>query len=90
MASPSSWKVGRCAWQRCEPDPLRRKKEKQSSPPELAQGRDYYLEGTKMVFTADFLRRRGYCCESGCRHCPYGFGPEGLKKRLAEQQGSKP
>jgi iron complex transport system substrate-binding protein len=33
------------------------------------------------VFTADFLRRRGYCCGSGCRHCPYpntaesGIGP---------------
>ncbi len=23
------------------------------------------------VFTADFLRQRGYCCGSGCRHCPY-------------------
>jgi hypothetical protein len=23
------------------------------------------------VFTADFLRRRGECCESRCRHCPY-------------------
>ena len=23
------------------------------------------------VFTADFLESRGYCCESGCRHCPY-------------------
>ncbi len=23
------------------------------------------------VFTAVFLARRGYCCESGCRHCPY-------------------
>ncbi len=23
------------------------------------------------VFTADFLRRRGYCCGNGCRHCPY-------------------
>jgi hypothetical protein len=23
------------------------------------------------VFTAEFLRKRGYCCESGCRHCPY-------------------
>jgi len=26
-----------------------------------------------MVFTAHYLRNRGYCCESGCRHCPYGF-----------------
>lgn len=23
------------------------------------------------VMTADFLRRRGACCSSGCRHCPY-------------------
>jgi hypothetical protein len=23
------------------------------------------------VFTAKFLLRRGYCCGSGCRHCPY-------------------
>ncbi len=23
------------------------------------------------VFTADFLAARDYCCESGCRHCPY-------------------
>ncbi len=23
------------------------------------------------VFTAGFLAARGYCCDSGCRHCPY-------------------
>ena len=23
------------------------------------------------VFTAKFLLEREYCCESGCRHCPY-------------------
>ncbi len=23
------------------------------------------------VFTARFLADRGYCCDSGCRHCPY-------------------
>ncbi|HZI94773.1 MAG TPA: DUF5522 domain-containing protein [Patescibacteria group bacterium] len=23
------------------------------------------------VFTALALWERGYCCESGCRHCPY-------------------
>ena len=32
---------------------------------------DYYLEDGLFVFTAKFLLRRGYCCESGCRHCPY-------------------
>ena len=23
------------------------------------------------VFTAEFLAERGYCCDSGCRHCPF-------------------
>lgn len=23
------------------------------------------------VMTAHYLKARGYCCESGCRHCPY-------------------
>lgn len=35
---------------------------------------DYYLteEGYK-CFTEQYHLKRGYCCESGCRHCPYGF-----------------
>jgi hypothetical protein len=37
----------------------------------LREGEDYYVEGGLFVFTAAFLRRRGYCCASGCRHCPY-------------------
>ena len=39
----------------------------------LKEGEDFYFEGPYMVFTEKFLRDRGYCCESGCRHCPYGF-----------------
>jgi hypothetical protein len=41
--------------------------------PPLVEGEDYYLEDGKYVFTAHYLQKRGYCCESGCRHCPYGF-----------------
>jgi hypothetical protein len=37
---------------------------------------DFYLEGPYVVFTESFLRKRGYCCESGCRHCPWGFRPD--------------
>ena len=37
----------------------------------LTEGRDYYNENGAMVFTAGYLQRRGYCCGSGCRHCPY-------------------
>jgi hypothetical protein len=32
---------------------------------------DYYFDGQNMVFTAAFHLKRGYCCGSGCRHCPY-------------------
>jgi len=37
----------------------------------LVEGEDFYREGEYIVFTEKFLRGRGYCCESGCRHCPY-------------------
>lgn len=35
---------------------------------------DYYFspEGY-LVFTEQYHRKRGYCCQSGCRHCPYGY-----------------
>ncbi len=33
---------------------------------------DFYMEGPYLIFTAAFHLRRGYCCNSGCRHCPYG------------------
>jgi hypothetical protein len=39
----------------------------------LVEGEDFYREGAYFVFTETYLRERGYCCESGCRHCPYGF-----------------
>jgi hypothetical protein len=38
---------------------------------------DYYLEGQNMVFTAAYHLKRGYCCGSGCRHCPYGAAAAG-------------
>ena len=37
----------------------------------LDEEKDYYFENGFMVFTAGYLRRRGYCCGSGCRNCPY-------------------
>ena len=40
---------------------------------ELIEGEDFYREGEFIVFTAAYLLKRGSCCESGCRHCPYGF-----------------
>lgn len=33
---------------------------------------DFYMEDGCVVFTAAYHLRRGSCCGSGCRHCPYG------------------
>jgi hypothetical protein len=32
---------------------------------------DFYMEGPYLVFTAAYHLKRGYCCNSDCRHCPY-------------------
>jgi hypothetical protein len=37
----------------------------------LTEGIDYTIESGRWVFTATYLRKRGYCCGSGCRNCPY-------------------
>ena len=41
------------------------------NPTPLVEGEDYYLEGELFIFTERYHLRRGYCCENGCRHCPY-------------------
>jgi len=39
---------------------------------------DYYMsdEGY-IVFTKAYHLKRGRCCQSGCKHCPYGFNKGG-------------
>lgn len=38
----------------------------------MIEGEDFYFdESGLMVFTAKYLLKRGYCCDNGCRHCPY-------------------
>lgn len=35
---------------------------------------DYYMSPDGyIVFTEKYHLKRGYCCKSGCLHCPYGF-----------------
>jgi len=38
---------------------------------EIVEDEDFYWEGDFIVFTRDYHLKRGYCCGSGCRHCPY-------------------
>jgi hypothetical protein len=50
---------------------------------ELAEGEDYYLNrGGLLVFTEKFLLDRGYCCGSGCLHCPYNYDAVAEPKRF--------
>ncbi|MDE1176112.1 MAG: DUF5522 domain-containing protein [Edaphobacter sp.] len=53
-------------------DPIQQKKapEPEAASQELEPG-DFYYDGPYLVFTAAYLLRRGTCCNSGCRHCPY-------------------
>ncbi|MCF8245076.1 MAG: hypothetical protein K9J37_00740 [Saprospiraceae bacterium] len=44
-----------------------------SKPQILVEGLDFTIENGFYVFTAQYLKKRGYCCENGCRNCPYGF-----------------
>jgi hypothetical protein len=49
---------------------------KNRSEEKLVEGRDFYFESGLFVLTEYFLLKRGYCCENGCRHCPYGYDPK--------------
>jgi hypothetical protein len=40
-------------------------------PTEPLRPEDFYMEGPNLVFTATYHLRRGSCCNSNCRHCPY-------------------
>ncbi|MBK8668749.1 MAG: hypothetical protein IPN89_04490 [Saprospiraceae bacterium] len=37
----------------------------------MIQGLDFYMDGPFVVMTAHYLTKRGVCCKSNCRHCPY-------------------
>lgn len=40
----------------------------------MTEGEDFYLNELKqVVFTEKYHLKRGSCCGSGCRHCPYPF-----------------
>ncbi|MBX2906033.1 MAG: hypothetical protein KF744_08350 [Taibaiella sp.] len=61
----------------------------------MQSGIDYYItEEGLLVFTAHYLRERGYCCGNGCLNCPYDYErvPEPkrsllLQKRVDDAKG---
>jgi tRNA (guanine-N7-)-methyltransferase len=62
--------------------PLMSKEEQKAVKAE--EGDYYFLEDGRMVFTEQYHLKRGYCCGSGCRHCPYNHKnvPSHKKQRM--------
>ena len=44
-----------------------------SNKPDLEPDEFYYSDAGYIIFTEKYLLKRGYCCQNGCKHCPYGF-----------------
>lgn len=59
-----------------EVNPAKKQVRRMSTDEKLVEGIDYYYENGLMVLTAFYLQKRGYCCRSGCRHCPYDYKPD--------------
>jgi len=49
------------------------------NPPTLAPEDFYFDQDGLMVFTREYHLKRGFCCESGCRHCPWGYSKGGKR-----------
>ena len=58
----------------------------QNNENKLIEGEDYYItpEGYR-CFTEKYHLKRGYCCQSGCKHCPWDFN-KSKKKDLPQLQ----
>ena len=41
--------------------------------PKLEPEDFYKNEDGYIVFTEVYHLKRGHCCKSGCKHCPYGY-----------------
>lgn len=48
----------------------------------------YYNNSGFVVFTAEYLLKRGYCCGNGCANCPYDYKnvPEPKRTILLEKR----
>ncbi len=41
---------------------------------QLDEDEDYTFNSDGLVvFTAEYLLQRGYCCGNGCKNCPYDY-----------------
>ena len=59
----------------------------------MREGEDYYiLPDGRLVMTAAYLLKRGWCCGNGCLNCPYDYAEVPEPKRtilLAARNNTK-
>jgi hypothetical protein len=60
-----------CSLHACRSKETRLPEEREAERQPLVEGEDYYMDGPYLVFTEGYHLKRGYCCNSGCRHCPW-------------------
>lgn len=56
---------------------------------QLVEGVDfYYNENGFIVLTEKYHIERGFCCDNGCKHCPFNYNsvPEPRRTELLAQQ----
>jgi hypothetical protein len=65
LDTPASSRLG--------PDAVNRDESLGAHSAALATGEPGYVDPGSGLFvlSAQYLASRGYCCEQGCRHCPY-------------------
>lgn len=52
---------------------LKPDKKRALKPLPLEEGDYYFNEKGLMVFTEQYHLKRGFCCGSQCKHCPYNW-----------------
>ena len=46
--------------------------------------KDFYLENGDVIMTEQYHVKRGSCCGSGCRHCPFSPPHQFMNNKLRE------
>jgi hypothetical protein len=73
IPGPFAERVGiLCSRNLAPPRPVRDNMNMDATPPPPLAPEDFYFDGPNLVFTAAYHLKRGSCCGSGCRHCPFG------------------
>ena len=50
---------------------------------------NYLDENGYTIFTAEFLKQKGHCCESCCLHCPYDYTLKQMGLTFSGQKDSQ-